>query len=133
MCSFKPPLSTYLHTFFLMIYFFYLQNGNRKKTLLDIDLSLVLQFDYFQILWFWFTALKTLIENIISQILAKFKIKESQYIELFVISRSIKKLFSVDLVNAYFSQSTVNYLFSIHLKVWGTPHYLYRNSLTLII
>ena len=41
------------------------------------------------------------------------KINESQYIALFMVSRSIKKLFSIDCVNIYLSQSIVNYLFSI--------------------
>ena len=46
------------------------------------------------------------------------KITESQYIALFVVSGSIKKLFSIDWVKIYFSQSIVSYLFSIDLKVW---------------
>ena len=50
-----------------------------------------------------------------------FEIKESQYIALFVVSESIKKSFSIDCVNIYFSQSIVSYLFSIDLKVWGYP------------
>ena len=49
------------------------------------------------------------------------KINESQYIALFVVCGTIKKLFSIDCVNIYFSQSIVNYLFSIGLKVWGYP------------
>ena len=49
------------------------------------------------------------------------KINESQYIALFVVSRSIKKLFSIACVNIYFSQSIVNYPFSIDLKVWVYP------------
>ena len=49
------------------------------------------------------------------------KINESQYITLFVVSGFIKQLFSIDFVNNYFSQSIVNYLFSIDLKVWGYP------------
>ena len=49
------------------------------------------------------------------------KINDSWYIALFVISESIKKLFSIDCVNIYFSKSIVNYLFSIDLKVWGYP------------
>ena len=49
------------------------------------------------------------------------KINESQYIALFVVSGSIKKTFSVDCVNIYFSQSAVSYLFLIDLKVWGYP------------
>ena len=46
------------------------------------------------------------------------KITESQYIALFVVSGSIKKLFSIDWVKIYFSQSIVSYLFSVDLKVW---------------
>ena len=49
------------------------------------------------------------------------KINEVQYISLFVVSGSIKKLFSIDWVNIYFSQSMVNYLFLIDLKVRGYP------------
>ena len=49
------------------------------------------------------------------------KIKDSQYIALFMVSRFIKKLSSIDWVNIYFSQSIVNYLFSIDLKMWGYP------------
>ena len=41
------------------------------------------------------------------------KINESQYIALFVVSGSIKKLFSVDCVNIEFSESPVHCLFSI--------------------
>ena len=46
------------------------------------------------------------------------KITESQYIALFVVSGSIKKLFSIDWIKIYFSQSIVTYLFSVDLKVW---------------
>ena len=60
-----------------------------------------------------------------------FKINESRYFALFVVSGSIKKIFSIDYVN--------NYLFSIFFsidflggKVWGYPHCLYHDSLTLI-
>ena len=49
------------------------------------------------------------------------KINESQYIRLFIVSGSMKKLFSIDCVNIYFSQSIVSYLFSIDLKVWVYP------------
>ena len=52
------------------------------------------------------------------------KINESQYITLFVVSVSIKSLFSTDCVNIYFSQSKVSYLFPIDLKVWGYPKLL---------
>ena len=38
------------------------------------------------------------------------KINESRYIALFVVSRSINKLFSISCVNIYFSQSIVHYL-----------------------
>ena len=48
-----------------------------------------------------------------------FKINKSQYIALIVVSGSIKKLFSIDRVNIYFSRSMVNYFFSIDLNVWG--------------
>ena len=51
------------------------------------------------------------------------KINESQYIALFLVSGSIKKLFSIDWVmevydsvNIDFSQSIVNYLFSIFFQ-----------------
>ena len=44
------------------------------------------------------------------------KVNESRYIALFVVSGSIKKLFSVDCVNIYFSQSIVNYLFLIFFQ-----------------
>ena len=50
-----------------------------------------------------------------------FKINESQFNALFVVSGSIKQLFSTDCDNIYFSQSLVNYLFSIDLKMWGYP------------
>ena len=46
----------------------------------------------------------------------KFKVTESRYIALFAVSGSIKKLFSIDCVNIYFSQSIVFaniYVFSI--------------------
>ena len=50
---------------------------------------------------------------------------ESRYIALLVVSGCIKKLFSIACVNIYFSQSIVNYLFSIFfsidLKVLGYP------------
>ena len=49
------------------------------------------------------------------------KINESQYIALFVVSGSIKKLFPINCVNIYFSQSIANYPFSVDLKVWGYP------------
>ena len=49
------------------------------------------------------------------------KIKELQYIVLFVVSGCSKKIFWVGCVNIYFSQSIVNYLFAIALKVWGYP------------
>ena len=51
------------------------------------------------------------------------KVSESQDIALFVVSGSIKKIFSIDCVKIYFPQSIVNYLFSImfsiDLKMWG--------------
>ena len=40
---------------------------------------------------------------------------------IFVVSGSIKKLFSIYYVNINFSQSIVNHLFSVDLKVWGYP------------
>ena len=51
----------------------------------------------------------------------KFKVNESRYILLFVFSRSIKKLFSIDYVNIYLS----SILFSIDFAWWkgvGLPH-----------
>ena len=60
-----------------------------------------------------------------------FKINESQYIALCVISGSIKNNLSIHCVNIYFPQSIVSYLFTIDLKVWVTPHWLYCDSLTL--
>ena len=60
------------------------------------------------------------------------KINEPWYIALFVVSGSIKMLFSIDCVNVYFSQSIafVNiYLFSIFFaidsKSVGLPHIAY--------
>ena len=50
-----------------------------------------------------------------------FKINESQYIALCVISGSIKNNLSIHCVNIYFPQSIVSYLFTIDLKVWGYP------------
>ena len=52
------------------------------------------------------------------------KINKSQYIALFVVSGSIRKLFSIDCVNVYFSQSIINYFFSIDLKLRGYPTFL---------
>ena len=52
-------------------------------------------------------------EKSFPQVLKMLKNNESQYIALFVVSGSIQKLFSIDCVNVYFSQSIVNYLFSI--------------------
>ena len=40
---------------------------------------------------------------------------------IFVVSGSIKKLFSIYYVNINFSQSIVNHLFSVDLKVWVYP------------
>ena len=40
---------------------------------------------------------------------------------LFVVSGSIKKLFSIYYVNINFSQSIVNHLFSVDLKGWDYP------------
>ena len=53
---------------------------------------------------------------------ASVKIKESRYIALFLVSGSIKKLFSIDCVKIYFSQSIAYYLFSITFKSVGLPH-----------
>ena len=60
------------------------------------------------------------------------KVNEPQHTALFVISRSIKNLFSTDCVNIYFSQSIVFvniYLFPIFVSIdfaWrksvGLPH-----------
>ena len=47
---------------------------------------------------------------------AVFQVNESRYNEFFVVSRSIKKLISVDCANIYFSQSIVNYVFSIFFQ-----------------
>ena len=53
------------------------------------------------------------------------KVNKSQYIALFVVSGSIKKL---DCLNIYFSRLTLHYLFSIFLsivlKVWGYPTFI---------
>ena len=58
------------------------------------------------------------------QVYLKAKFKEWQYNVLFVVSGFIKKLFSVDCVNIYFSQLIVNHFFSIFfskdLKVLGS-------------
>ena len=40
-------------------------------------------------------------------IISKFKVNESRYIALFVVSRSIKKLSPIDCVSIYFSQTIV--------------------------
>ena len=55
-----------------------------------------------------------------------------------MISGSIQKLLLIDSVNIYFSQSIVyaniylfSIFFSIDFKSGVTPHYLYRDSLTL--
>ena len=50
------------------------------------------------------------------------KINEPQYIALLVVSGFIKKLFSIDCVNIYFSQSIVNYIFFNRFKSVGLPH-----------
>ena len=65
------------------------------------------------------------------------KINESRCIALLVPRGSIKKLFSIDCVDIYISQSIVNYLhryffFNRFKSVGVTPHCLYRDSLTLI-
>ena len=49
-----------------------------------------------------------------------FKINESRYIALFAVTGCLKKLFSIDWVNIYFSQSVVSaniYLFSIFFPI----------------
>ena len=61
------------------------------------------------------------------------KINKSQYIALFVVSGSIRKLFSIDCVNVYFSQSIINYFFSIDLKVWGYLTFLISWSINFNI
>ena len=55
------------------------------------------------------------------------KVNESRYIALFVVSGFIKKLLSIDCVNIYFSQSTVNYLFSLFIRFKSVelPHIAY--------
>ena len=53
---------------------------------------------------------------ILLQNLLILKINESLYIELFVVRGSIKKLFSIDCVNGYLSQSIVNYLSSMFFQ-----------------
>ena len=45
------------------------------------------------------------------------KVNESQDIALFVVSGSIKKIFSIDRVKIYVPQSIVNYLFSIMFSI----------------
>ena len=45
------------------------------------------------------------------------KVNESQHITLFVVSGSIKKIFSIDCIKIYFPQSIVNYLFSIMFAI----------------
>ena len=72
---------------------------------------------------FQFSLFKYVISNLF------FKINKSQCITLFVVSGSIKKLFSIDCVNIYFSPSIVNYLFSIGLKMWD---YLPQIAYTVI-
>ena len=44
------------------------------------------------------------------------KVKESWYITLFMVNRSIKKLFLINCANIYSSQSIVNYLFSLFFQ-----------------
>ena len=51
------------------------------------------------------------------------EVNESRYIALFVISGSIKKLYTIDCVNIYLCPVE---------KCGVTPHFLYRDSLTLI-
>ena len=63
------------------------------------------------------------------------KVNESRYIALFVVSGSMKKLFSIDCVNIYFSKSVVLaniYIFSIFFsidftrwKIVRLPHIAY--------
>ena len=50
------------------------------------------------------------------------KINELQYVVLFVVSGSIEKLFSIDFVNIYFSQTIVNYIFFNKFKSLALPH-----------
>ena len=45
------------------------------------------------------------------------KVNESQHITLFVVSGSIKKIFSIDCIRIYFPQSIVNYLFPIMFAI----------------
>ena len=74
----------------------------------------------------------------------KFKVNESWYIALFVVNRSIKKLYSIDYANIYlfqifssidFSIDCVNiYPFRINFameNLWVTPYFLYWDSSNL--
>ena len=65
------------------------------------------------------------------------KVNESRFIASYLVSGSIKKFFSIDSVDIYFSKSNVlpvssflNIFFN-NLKVWVTPDCLYCDSLTL--
>ena len=65
------------------------------------------------------------------------KVIESQYIALFVVSVSVKKIFLIDRVNIYFSKSITfaniflfSLLFSTHFKSVGLPQFPF-DSLTL--
>ena len=54
------------------------------------------------------------------------KVNESQYVALSVVSGSIKKLFSIDCVNIYFSQSIIFFQsFYNTFKSVGLPHITY--------
>ena len=51
-----------------------------------------------------------------SPTLTLLKVNESRYSALFVVSGSIKKIFSIDCVNTDFSQSMINYPCSISFQ-----------------
>ena len=67
-------------------------------------------------------------KNEVSGSRKRIKVNESRCIAFFVVSGSIKKVFSIDCVNIYFSQLIVNYLFLIFFngfKSVGLPHIAY--------
>ena len=72
--------------------------------------------------WYLLEHLFVKIENFIQNI-SSFKINESRYIAVFVVSESIKKLFSIDYVNIYlfsifFFQQIFNRIF-FKRKLWS--------------
>ena len=54
--------------------------------------------------------------NLIETFYSHLKVNKSRYIALFLVSGSMKKFLSIDCVYIYFSQSIVNYLFSIFFQ-----------------